>query len=185
MTSKVELRNEILLEQYRRCAEDWRHFDKLLWQIPFSTATVVSAVIAIAHRYYGERILYVPVEVRIPLFASLIIFVVTMASLARKVRFFQESRTRFAENIEENIAKIEKMPIETEKTLKFLETYEERKRFLRYRAVHFSNLLYVLFTATLLYLLIREGLWGIIASIVTIVLVCLVSFYDKICRIIN
>lgn len=185
LASDDELRNKILLGQYQRCVEDWRHFDKLLWQIPFSTATVVSAVIAVAYGYFGEKISYPLIEVKIPLFASLIIFVFTMASLSRKIRFFQESRTKFAENIEENIVKIEKVPVETEKICKFFEKYRESKRFIKYRVVHFSILLYVSFIGTLLYLLIREGLWGIMAIVVTIFFICLALFYDKICRIIN
>lgn len=185
MASDDELKNKILLEQYQRCTEDWRHYDKLLWQIPFSTATVVSAVIAVAYGYFGEKILSAPTEVRISLFASLIILVFTMASLSRKIRFFQESRTRFAENIEENIVRIEKVPMETKKALKFFEKYQESRRFMKYRTVHLSNLLYVTFIGTLVYLLIREGLWGIIASIVTVVLICLALFYDQICRTIN
>ena len=180
-----ELRNKIISEQYRRCAEDCRHFDKLLWQIPFSTATVVSAVIAIALGYYGKEVLSVPMEVRTPLFVLLIVFVITMASLSRKIRVLQEARTAFAEDIAEKVS-TKKVPVRTEEALEFL--YEKRgesKKLVRYRAIHFSNLLYLLFTSVLLYLLYREGSYGIIAIIVTIGLLCFVLLYDRICALLR
>ncbi|MDH7477993.1 MAG: hypothetical protein QHH17_06410 [Candidatus Bathyarchaeota archaeon] len=85
----------LLIQQYNRCAEDWRYYDKLLWEIPFTTATVLGTILAII---YGKGVIGggIPTEVKIPILGCLLIFLFTMLFLARKVRFLQESRTRFA-----------------------------------------------------------------------------------------
>jgi len=185
VASRSKLKDSILVEQYKRCAEDWRHHDRLLWQIPFSTATVVSAVIAVSYGYFGEGISYIPTEVKIPLFAFMILFVITMGSVSRKVRFFQEIRTEFAYYIEENGAKIKELPVDTSSSLEFLQERCKKKRFVRYRAIHLQYLLYLYLTGALVYLLYYEGgQLGIIVIIGTLFCVSIALLWDKLSSII-
>jgi len=184
-----ELVDSVLLEQYRHCAEDWRHFDRLLWQIPFSTAAVVSAVIAIVYGYFQEQTVNIPMEVKVLLFSSLIVFVVAMALLSRKVRFFQEGRTKFLNNLIDRInnlqkekknASIEKLPFETKEILKLFNK-REQKKFLNYRAINFQNLLYFSFIFILSFLLYYEGKdLCLVAFTVVSVVIILTWFYDEI-----
>jgi hypothetical protein len=113
-------RRNFLLEQYQRCIEDWRYYDRLLWQIPFSTATVTATILALIYVWIQE------IVTKICLIIGLLVFVAVMLILASKIRFFQEGRSEFARQLEEKIT-IEKIPIETKETLEFLKSRGIRK----------------------------------------------------------
>jgi hypothetical protein len=89
-----DLQKQILLEQYRRCAEDWRKYDAYLWQIPFSTFSIVGVILALVIK--SE----IPEEIFRLLMAGLVFFVITMMISSWKTRFFQDYRAKFAEDIE-------------------------------------------------------------------------------------
>jgi hypothetical protein len=174
------IRNSLLTEQYKRCAEDWRYYDKGLWEIPFSTATVLGAILAII---YGNGILGgpLPSEAKVSILCCLLVFVTTMFFVARKFRFIQTGRTRFAEYIEEEIAKMMKVPMSTAKCIGFfkaLKDEEGNRRLIKYRAVHFQNLLFLSFGAAIVYLLCREGFTGIVGLVLVGIVFCSAYFYD-------
>lgn len=175
-----EIRKFIIIEQYKRCAEDWRHHDKLLWEIPFTTASIAGAILAII---YGKGLPggNITSEFRIPILSCLLIFVITMFSLSRKIRFFQTARTRFAQHIERNIAKLKEVPLTTGECIQFLQLLKDKegsKRLIKYRAVHFQNLLFLSFIMTIIYLLFVEGTGGIIALSVVIASLCVAYLWD-------
>jgi len=174
-----QIRKNLIVEQYRRCAEDWRYYDKLLWEIPFTTATVLGAILAIV---YGTKVVgNVPSQVKIPLLGCLLIFVVTMFFLSRKSRFLQTARTRFAQCIEKNIAGIEEVPLSTSKSIGFFKKIGDKegdKKLIRYRAVHFQNLLFISFGFAIIYLLFAEGLWGIITLALVSIGLCIAYLFD-------
>jgi hypothetical protein len=175
-----QIKLHLLIEQYKRCAEDWRYYDKLLWEIPFTTATVLGAILAII---YGSGIVGggIPSEVKIPILGCLLIFVFMMFTLSRKIRFLQTGRTRFAEYIEKGIAKSVEVPMSTQKCIEFFRALgdpEANRMFLGYRAVHFQNLLFLSFSSAIVYLLCREGLLGIIALLLVMIALCIAYFYD-------
>jgi hypothetical protein len=177
------MKMRLLIQQYNRCAEDWRYYDKLLWEIPFTTATVLGAILAII---YGKGVIGggIPAEVKIPILGCLLIFLFTMLFLARKVRFLQESRTRFAECIEKQIARIE-IPMSTDRSIRFfraLGNSEANKRFIKYRAVHFQNLLFLSLASAIIFLLYCEGLLGIICLLLVAIGLCIAYFYDSVSK---
>ena len=165
----------LLIEQYRRCAEDWRHFDKLLWQIPFTTATVVGTLLAIIYGSIGEVRINLPKEAKILLLNCLMVFVFVMFFLARKIRFFQECRTAFMEQIKE-------MPVITSECIKYLRKIGITKKIVNYRAVHFQNFLYISYVIALSYLIIQEGIFGVFCMTLVGISMILIYFYDEIAK---
>ena len=103
-----------LIEQYRRCCEDWRHYDRILWEISFSTLVVTGSLLTLVFAWVRE------VFPRIILILCLLIFVVMMMFLAVKIRFFQEARCEFAKDIERKL-NIKTTPIETKESLEYLD----------------------------------------------------------------
>ncbi|MEM4406222.1 MAG: hypothetical protein QXS68_04175 [Candidatus Methanomethylicaceae archaeon] len=125
----------MLLEQYRRCAEDWRRYDSYLWQIPSFTFAAAGAILTLVLK--NE----IPSNYFNILMVILGLFIVTMIFSAMKTRFFQEHRAMFAEDIErrfglsdhkkdlraENQEKNEKLPVlkvNTEQVFKYFESKE-------------------------------------------------------------
>lgn len=141
-------KKDILIEQYRRGSEDWRHYDKMLWEIPFSTTTVVGAIIAIIYGglLTGQNWLITD-YVKLALIGVLIVFVTTMFLLARKIRFFQEARTEFLSYLEKEIFEVKIFPVTTNDSKKIVS-----KRLISYRTVHFQNSLYLGLELLLAYL---------------------------------
>jgi hypothetical protein len=177
---KLEKPEELVLKQYERCAEDLRYFDKLVWELPFATATVIGAILAVA---YGEKLVgTLPSNVKIPLLCYLLIFVTTSMLVVKKVRFFSDARTEFARYIEGDVAGVKKVPVETRESIVFLREHSGRDPnswLLRYRAIHFQYLLYASIIASISFLLWSEGPVGILGLVVTggaLVLVLLFSY---------
>lgn len=180
------MEDKIKLEQYRQCAEDWRHYDKLLWEIPFTTATAVSAIVALIYTKIGETALsQLDPFAKICLISSLIIFVWTMALLARKIRFFQESRTSDMNEIVKSFDKSSSVKMETSKAQQNL-----KKGFTNYRAIHFQNLIYITFLITLIVLLFQETiklspLYPVLALIVFPTVICVTWHWDRVIHFID
>lgn len=153
-----DIKKNLILEQYKRCTEDWRYYDRLLWQIPFTTATVIGAILALIYSDVGGTITFSS-ELKISLLSCLLILVITMFFLNRKIRFFQEGRTRFAAHLEQRVG-IENLPIRTSDVFDFLSHRDEAKTLIKFRVIHFQNLLFGAYTGTLGFLLFIEGHWG-------------------------
>lgn len=177
-----EMKFKIWIEQYRRCEEDWRHFDKMLWEIPFATATVLGAILAFAYGDVAGIVGQLSLEVKIPLLDILLVLVITMFSLSRKIRFFQEGRTRFAEHIEEKVAKVKILPIRTSDVQELLRKDNASRKLIGYRAVHFQNLLFLGYLLILGVLLLIEGFWGVLSLVLLTMAVCTAYFWDRIIK---
>jgi len=81
--------NEEEITQYNQCSEDWRHYDRAIWQMPTVSITIASAILAVAYQYVQDLL---PRAV-ILLFGGLILLSLTVALV--KHRLFQEQRTEF------------------------------------------------------------------------------------------
>ena len=150
---------DLILEQYRRCCEDWRHYDRLLWQIPFSTFVATGTILTLIYKFVEE------LAVRRVLILDLMVFILSMSILAIKVRFFQNVRTVFAKNIEKRY-ELRILPVETNDALDYVKEmriWEETKKnvllnsletfiYKHFRAYYIQVVTYLMLILTLLYL---------------------------------
>jgi hypothetical protein len=84
------------ITQYNQCSEDWRHYDRAIWQMPTVTITIASGILAVAYRYVNE---FLPRAV-ILFLGGLLLLSITVALV--KHRVFQEQRTGFLLDIEKD-----------------------------------------------------------------------------------
>ncbi len=163
----------LVTEQYRRCSDDIRHFDRLAWEIPFATTTAVATILAVT---YGDKALLgaLPGVVKVPLLSFLLVLVFSMALLLRKIRLFQDGRSEFASRIETIVTRANCIPADTKSCQDFFIEKNRRKRFVGYRAIHFQYVLYGLMFISLSYLIALENMGPEILLIVGgILLFCL------------
>jgi hypothetical protein len=145
------LQHIALIEQYKKCCEDWDHFDTLLWQIPFSTVVATTGLLTLGYAYIEE------IFIRKILLLILIIFVLGMMLVAVKVKFLQVVRSEFAREIEEKL-KINVMLMNTSECLEYFSKRGKPKTRLAsviysIKAFHAQISLYFGLIASLLYLL--------------------------------
>jgi len=148
---------QVIVEQYRRRYNEWKHYDTLLWQIPFSTSVATGTVLTLVYRWVEEMI------VRKILMLNLIIFVLLMMILAIKIRLFQIARTSFLKEVERNY-KIKHLPVETKEALTYLKRERQNNsngafgkivfRIYSIRAFHLQLIMYSVLIGTLVYLII-------------------------------
>ena len=148
---------EVIVEQYKRCYNEWKHYDTLLWQIPFSTSVATRTVLTLVYRWVEEMI------VRKILMLNLILFVLLMMVLAIKIRLFQIARTSFLKEVERNY-KIKHLPVETNEALAYFERERQSNRngvfgkiifgIYSIRAFHLQLIMYSVLIGTLIYLII-------------------------------
>ena len=138
---KDNLRKELLLRQYERLAEDWRHLNTLAWQIPTATLTVTSIVFAVSYGYLVGL-------ARIAMLALGLLFSVSFIVLLVKTRFLMDVRSEFMKMLEEDLG-LKKVPLTTGESVVFL---KERKAGTKgvclstlYRISAFKAMLYTLY----------------------------------------
>jgi hypothetical protein len=111
---------QLMLEQYKRCAEDIRHLDRLLWEIPFSTMFTVSGLLSLAYGFLKD------VNVVRIVLVILIVYAFIMMFETIKIRFFQVARAIFAEEIEKTFS-VKSIPVESMQALEFLSSVKQQK----------------------------------------------------------
>ncbi|WP_054842581.1 hypothetical protein [Vulcanisaeta distributa] len=104
--------DEFSRRAYERLVGDWRHYDNLLWQIPFGTATVVGVVLTLIY-YYLTGLGPGTIMLKLGLLFILLIFAITMMALSIKIRYFQIERAECIEEIERRCTRVN-APYETE-----------------------------------------------------------------------
>ena len=82
------------ITQYNQCSEDWRHYDKAIWQMPTVAITIASAILAVAYQYVQELL----PRAFILLLGGLLLLSITVALI--KHRLFHEQRTEFLSDTE-------------------------------------------------------------------------------------
>jgi hypothetical protein len=88
--------NEEEITQYNQCSEDWRHYDRAIWQMPTVAITIASAILAVAYQY----VKYLPARAFILLLGGLLLLSLTVALV--KHRLFQEQRIEFLSDTEKD-----------------------------------------------------------------------------------
>ena len=115
MTKRSKRLDKIKLEQYRRCSEDWRHMESIMfWHIPTIFIMLASVMLG-AYGYLSEGL----GRVSLLAITSLLMFVVNV-SLA-KHRLGSKDRAEWAGSIEEEYFGVDKIPIKTDDMADFLE----------------------------------------------------------------
>ncbi|MDI6888961.1 MAG: hypothetical protein QMC78_04640 [Methanocellales archaeon] len=110
--------DEIKIEQYRRCSEDIRHFDRGVWQIASIATTVAGIMLGIAFTYLSG---IVRVLTLLSTFLLLLAFTITIS----KYIHFDAARGIFMGQIEEDYFKVRRVPAKTQDVKKFLEKQKE------------------------------------------------------------
>jgi hypothetical protein len=82
--------------QYRQCAEDWRHYNSTIWQLPSITVTIASFLFGIAYKF-----LHLPSHRAIILFFGAALSTSLTISLI-KHRLFMNESTSILKRMEEN-----------------------------------------------------------------------------------
>ena len=145
------------METYRRLVEDWRHYDNLLWQIPFGTAAAVGIVLTLVY-YYLHGSGTGTVTLKLGLLFILIIFVLTMMFLSIKIRYFQIERAICIEEIEQTCAKV-KVPYNTKGAYSIIdkEAPFEGSVGKAIRAYHLQIILFISIIAVLIVIMITTA----------------------------
>ena len=86
--------NEEEITQYNQCSEDWRHYDRAIWQMPTVAITIASAILAVAYQYVEELL----PRAFILLLGGLLLLSITVALM--KHRLFHDQRTEFLSDTE-------------------------------------------------------------------------------------
>ncbi|ADN49530.1 hypothetical protein [Vulcanisaeta distributa] len=144
--------DELGMRVYERLVEDWRHYDNLLWQIPFGTATVVGVVLTLIYHYLtglGPG----TIMLKLGLLFILLIFVLTMMALSIKIRYFQVERAKCIEEIEQKCANVN-VPYETEEAHKIVSKSEAHFESLVGRGTRAYYLQVILFIAIMAVILV-------------------------------
>ncbi|WP_054855098.1 hypothetical protein [Vulcanisaeta sp. JCM 16161] len=90
-------RGDFLIEVYRRVSEDWRYYDRLLWEVPFGTIAGSSLVVALTKLLLGDE-----AWMSIAVLLALQILILVMTHLTIKVRYFSIERAECVKEIERN-----------------------------------------------------------------------------------
>lgn len=114
-----------IITQYNQCANDWRHFDTSIWQMPSFSVALSSVILLIIDKMQD------------PALKSLILFFGTMLSISmiialNKHRLFQEQRTALLSKIEKSWIdnhKINNLTIRLTKDIKKINTIERLSAF--------------------------------------------------------
>jgi len=117
-----EIQYQLMLEQYKRCAEDIRHLDRLLWEIPFSTMFTVSGLLSLAYGFLKDVNVVRIVLVILIVYA----FIMMFETIKIRIRFFQVTRAIFAEEIEKTFS-VKSIPVESMQALEFLSSVKQQK----------------------------------------------------------
>jgi len=171
---------------YERLVEDWRHYDAMLWRLPFGTMTAIGVILTLAFHYIpsSEHV------VRAALFIALAWFTLTMMHLSYKIRHFQIERATCAEAIE-HLCTGFAVPYETGRAYRFVLRAEIERNplgplgrllergFYRVRSYYLVYAMYIGLIAMLLYLALIEslllGILGIVAIALFIIAIMIVS----------
>jgi len=103
---------KIKIEQYTRCSEDIRHYDRGLWQISSINLTVAGIIIGISFEYLSGY--YRAIVLSLAFLLSLALTVILS-----KYVLFQLGRARFMHQIEKDF-EVEILPTSTTDILDFL-----------------------------------------------------------------
>jgi hypothetical protein len=104
--------DEIKLEQYRRCSEDLRHYDRGIWQMSSVAATLAGIILGIAFTY-----LHGVVRTALILIGSATILALTIT--ATKYYLFSVARATFGHLIENDFG-VRSVPVRTEEVNELL-----------------------------------------------------------------
>jgi len=158
--------------------KDWRHYDAMLWQLPFGTMSAVGVILTLAFHYIpsSEHV------VRAILFTALAWFTLTMMHLSYKVRHFQIERSACIEAIERECLMGFTVPYNTEGAEKY--AFRKEKRFKRgfyeVRSYHLAYIMYIGIIAMLLYLAYIESpciaIVAIVLFIIFIIIYIIISW---------
>lgn len=88
-----------LLAQYKECNENWRHYDKVIWQIPSFTTAIDGALIVAAYAYVNVTDVW-SLLVREILICVALVLNVSLTYALIKYRFFVELATATLDEIE-------------------------------------------------------------------------------------
>ena len=172
--SKIQQCTDNAWRIYDRLVKDWRHYDNLVWQLPFGTMTAVGVILTLAYHYIPSN----EHCVRAALFLALAWFTLTMMHLSYKVRYFQIERSACIEAIE-HLCTGFTIPYHTEGAydLIFKERIKKKELwFYNLRTFSFVIIMYIGLTIALLYLAIRELLTiAIMYVIICIIIIAIIA----------
>jgi len=126
MENSKERQNLLLLEQYRRCCEDLRHFNDIAWQVPSVAVTISGILLGVAYEFLDS----IP---RIILLLLNTFMALTMTIKFAKNSLWIEDRTEFMKDIEDYF-KVKQLPVETDEILDYLTKDLPQPRRRKYRA---------------------------------------------------
>jgi len=96
--------NDFINAQYNRLAEDWRHFNNLIWQLPTVAITICSAIIGVAYSTLKDS----PWYSKVGLLMIGVVFLLMILIELLKLRLFHNMRTAHLLYIEKKMKDADK-----------------------------------------------------------------------------
>ncbi|MEM1756315.1 MAG: hypothetical protein QXT72_03875 [Candidatus Micrarchaeia archaeon] len=113
-------KENILIAQYNRASNDYRHFDQLIWQVPSVSITITSVIFAVSFGFIRTNFIVMGLILTVGG-----IFDFTLLIALSKYRLMQDVRVKWMEQIEKQFDIIS-LPVSTKSALSFLSEIEHK-----------------------------------------------------------
>ena len=111
--SLTPAQQKMMLEQYRRCYEEYNKYNEMAWQVPSVGMTITGILLGVAYEFLP----HVP---RLGLILLNTLFIWALTIIFVKHRLNVDDRTEFLRQIEASL-KVPRVPMETDEIIKYVE----------------------------------------------------------------